>query len=384
MKRVIAILMVFFITFSTYASKRIETEDITFTGSITFSNGIWIGGAIPEAENNYFGFLSGSNKTSYGGSFKGYNDNGMEWYFQNTSASPLAYGEENIYPDNDNNHQNYFARGVNSSTYTNRTVVGFTNDCYFYSKNLKNLLMGVGDTAQYLLLWAGGLDPYTNWQIQVTSSGANVRAYNPTSNNSNQIPSYYTLDTEFNGTTQSTLTASIWTNYVYAPINMCTYNITRGRAYVNQTNALTGGNLDAPVTFNIYDGSTSSNDSSIVYQSIFGMTCTLATNRTGIAAGSTNILVNNNANLYVGSLLYVMPSGTETGEFVRVKALPTTNNIVFNSATLYNHIASNGISRVREFSTMVSDSSRGYQLFYSLMATNSAPATIGVYSEYTK
>ena len=385
MKRIILILAVFLITISAYAaSKRIETEDITFTGNITFSNGIFIGGCIPEAEGNYFGFLSGSNKTTYGGTFQGYNDNGMEWYFQNKSAGPLAYGEENIYPDNDNNHLNYFARGVNSSTYTNRTVVGFTNDCYMYSKNLKNLLLGVGDSAQQLLLWAGGLDPYTNWQISVTSSGVNVRAYNPTSANSNQIPSYYTLDTEFIGSTQTIFTTGIWTNYnQITNLAYSSYEVIRGRVFIDRTNELTGGNFDNPLTFTFYD-SQYTNDNNIIYQSIYNLACTLATNRTGIAAGSTNVLCNNNANLYPGALLYIMPSGTETGEFTRVKALPTTNNIIVNTPIVGLHAASNGIARVREFSGGVCNPNRDYNFTYSLISTQNVNSRIQVRIEYTK
>ena len=202
----------------------------------------------------------------------------------------------------------------------------------------------------------------------------------PSSTTSNNLASFWSIDTEFNATTQSILSASVWTNYVLLT-NMAysSYEIVRGRVFINQTNGLTA---NYPITFTYYD-SPASNSYNQIYSAIMGLSMTLATNSAGTAQSATNIYVNDNSPLSVGSLIWY---GGANSEYRRVLALPATNNIVITEALAYAHAASNAVSRVREFSGGLCDSTRSYSFFYSVIATQSVGVAgqIQVTLEYTK
>ena len=197
--------------------------------SVYVSSNFWFGGATQEVENQSFGWLSGSNTSAYAGSFQSWNDTGVEWYFQNKSSSNNAYGEIEIYNDDDQAHANYFAFGRNSSQWTNTAAIGRSNDCYiaqYNPKGIGDLLIGNVNT-QAVRFFVATANPNAASGIVLTD-GLVTQTNTVINGNLNGVPQWTWVRNTVNYSTTNTTSATM------ADATNLGFQMTAGKCYLIQ------------------------------------------------------------------------------------------------------------------------------------------------------
>lgn len=144
-------------------------------------------------------------------------------------------------------------------------------------------------------------------------------------------------------TTPITFSASM-TNDSITSIRGNSIEIMRGRFYISSTNGLAAPTGVFSQTAELTLANTGERSSGrAIAQYDMGLVCVLLTN--AVAAGDTNIYVQDATGFDANSLLFLMGSN----EFVRIQSIPSTTNVILKFSTLYGHASTNGVSRVREF-----------------------------------
>lgn len=168
------------------------------------------------------------------------------------------------------------------------------------------------------------------------------------------------------------------TNDNITTIRANSIEIVRGRLYISSTNGLTAPTGVFSQTAELTFADTGLKHSGrAIAQYDMGLVCVLFTNN--MAAGSTNLYIQDTSGFDANTLLFLMGSN----EFVRIQSIPSSTNVVLKFPTTYGHSATNGVSRVREFGSVAySDSTLSNKLYTTTILPYNTNVTINLDIDY--
>jgi hypothetical protein len=155
-------------------------------------------------------------------------------------------------------------------------------------------------------------------------------------------------------------------------------DILHGHVYIASTNGL--GNpavFSSTARFTAINSPLEVSDRIVGLYTNMGMVCTIFTN--SCPAGSTNLYVVDTSGFSVDNTLYLMGSN----EFVTVASIISSTNLTTRMPTRYGHTTADGVSRSRNFGSLMYYNVDGTTNFYSTISFPSAKTVIiGLQVEY--